>query len=988
MKVKTLIILAISIFICVAFCFSKEAENKDLVVIDSKYEDAFKQSELPYIWKSIQYILAEWNIAQKDKAHTFTVPFTVLAKDVVEKQTFYIFEIGDTQKVPSEWTERILYRNGREVIIQMSPEEVDEWVDKGYHTIRLFHRNYYYHKDKATLIPYNCGYNAIVNDLLGRTNQPQWLDWIEKLSGEESIVIGGTTYTSIRRPSSALFNGDIQAKAYDYLLQQVQSYHYGSNIEEDPYIYSTYTWKNFILTIPGQTNPNDIVAFSAHIDGRPTTGIAPGADDDGTGVATILEGARILRQYRFQRTIKIIFFSGEEEGLVGSGAYVADHPMANFLGVLHQDMFGYDPDVCRCFEMHTGTLSTSADVANCNVATISAYSLNLTYDYLTTNATSSSDHASFWNVNVGAMKIGENHNSAGTACGPVENNPYYHMSNDTIANAVTLPVTYDIFKSSLGTIAAMAIPIQSCFSSVPTVTATAGVMQVALSWTTVAGASSYRVFRSTQSCYGQWFEQTSTTGTTWTDTSVTAGVTYYYYVEAVASDGFCTSNMSNCASAAPVACTSCAAYRTGTNIVVGNPANGDGDAYTDNCETAIVQVTVENIGSQIANNTQVTITPVNNFLTVTTTMPINAGNIPIGGTANVQFSYTCGTGANQATCMQTGTFNIAVQAQGQSTPDQKQFGFMHEVDVTTGTKTWAFEPATGLEGWTVSSGTWALSSTRVNTGGSTRSVHSSQALASACDVMSSPTILLAPAVSSTLTVPNWYMTENGPTWYDRANVHIIDVDAGNTRTLVSPANGKLYKTGTYYSGACSMGIEAGWAGNATADMTWGNSDFNLGTTWAGKNIQIEVRYYTDGSIQYEGVYVDDISLTNVRNQACDAYSNACPSAGRPGRVLNNLTVAKSGTNLNLAWIAPSSPCVPTGYGLYRGTLPWTGYNHASVSCSITTTSTSTAAGAGSYYYLIVPTTATAEGSYGTASSSSQIPAGTSPCRTTQDTNAC
>jgi len=447
--------------------------------------------------------------------------------------------------------------------------------------------------------------------------------------------------------------------------------------------------------------------------------------------------------------------------------------------------------------------------------------------------------------------------------------------------------------------------------------------------------------------------------------------------------------MSNCATAVPQAPLYWAAYRTNTNIIVGNPANGDGDAYPDNCETATSQVTIENLGSLVAANTQVTITPVSNFMTVTTTMPINAGNIPVGGTANVQFSYTCGTGANQATCMQTGTFNISVQAQGQTTPDQKTFGFMHEVDVTTGTKTWAFEPATGLEGWTVTSGTWALSTKRVNTGGSTRSVHSSELLVSQCDVMSSPTVLLAPAVSSTLTVPNWFATEQYTPWYDRANVHIIDVDAGNTRTLVSPASGKLYKTGTYSNDStCSMGTEAGWAGNATADMTWGNSVFNLGTTWAGKNIKVEVRYYTDTVTSLEGVYVDDITLTNVRTQACDAYSNTCPTSDRPGRVLNTLTVAKSGTNLNLAWTAPGGTCAPTGYGLYRGTLPWTAYNHASVSCSITTTSTSTAAGAGSYYYLIVPSTTTAEGSYGTASSGTQIPVGTTPCRTTQDINAC
>jgi len=104
-------------------------------------------------------------------------------------------------------------------------------------------------------------------------------------------------------------------------------------------------------------------------------------------------------------------------------------------------------------------------------------------------------------------------------------------------------------------------------------------------------------------------------------------------------------------------------------------------------------------------------------------------------------------------------------------------------------------------------------------------------------------------------------------------------------------------------------------------------------------------------------------------------------SGAPGRVLNTLLAAKSGTNIALSWLAPGGTCSPTAYGLYRGTLPWTTYNHASVTCGIASTSYSTPSGTGSYYYLIVPLNATNEGSYGRASSGSEIPQGSSPCLT-------
>ena len=127
--------------------------------------------------------------------------------------------------------------------------------------------------------------------------------------------------------------------------------------------------------------------------------------------------------------------------------------------------------------------------------------------------------------------------------------------------------------------------------------------------------------------------------------------------------------------------------------------------------------------------------------------------------------------------------------------------------------------------------------------------------------------------------------------------------------------------------------------------------------------------------------IDDVTYKKV---------TACTSGGGalPGNVLNVLTVAKSGTDLNLTWTAPPAPCNPSGYGLYRGALPWTAYNHASVNCGITGTTTSTLQDTGSYYYLIVPLTSSAEGSYGTSSSGTQRPQGTSPCRATQDTNPC
>lgn len=73
---------------------------------------------------------------------------------------------------------------------------------------------------------------------------------------------------------------------------------------------------------PGTTDPGRVIVISAHLDSRVTdvmnaTADAPGANDDGSGVAVVMETARILSRYKFPATIVYAVLSGEEQGLYG-----------------------------------------------------------------------------------------------------------------------------------------------------------------------------------------------------------------------------------------------------------------------------------------------------------------------------------------------------------------------------------------------------------------------------------------------------------------------------------------------------------------------------------------------------------------------------------------------------------------------------------------------------------------------------------------------
>ncbi len=87
---------------------------------------------------------------------------------------------------------------------------------------------------------------------------------------------------------------------------------------------SPYRERNVVADLPGSGLPDEVVLLGAHFDSWDP---AQGANDDGSGVAAVLEAARILKSLGIapRRTIRFVFFSGEEQALLGSRAYVAAH---------------------------------------------------------------------------------------------------------------------------------------------------------------------------------------------------------------------------------------------------------------------------------------------------------------------------------------------------------------------------------------------------------------------------------------------------------------------------------------------------------------------------------------------------------------------------------------------------------------------------------------------------------------------------------------
>ncbi|MFN2455006.1 MAG: M20/M25/M40 family metallo-hydrolase [Pyrinomonadaceae bacterium] len=98
---------------------------------------------------------------------------------------------------------------------------------------------------------------------------------------------------------------------------------------------------NTVAEIPGTDKRDELVMLGGHMD---SWHAGTGATDNGAGVAVAMEAVRILKTLNLQprRTIRVALWSGEEQGLLGSHAYVAEHfgalanasPEANFAALL------------------------------------------------------------------------------------------------------------------------------------------------------------------------------------------------------------------------------------------------------------------------------------------------------------------------------------------------------------------------------------------------------------------------------------------------------------------------------------------------------------------------------------------------------------------------------------------------------------------------------------------------------------------------------
>jgi len=196
------------------------------------------------------------------------------------------------------------------------------------------------------------------------------------------------------------------------------------------------TQPSVILTIQGAELPNEVVVLGAHLDsingsaGGSTSQVAPGADDDASGIATLTEVLRVslANGWRPKRTVKFMGYAAEEVGLRGSNAIAQSFQAAgtNVVGVLQLDMTNYQTGST---EMRIVSDYSSADMKQFLADLFDTYLAPLGIQRGTyTCGYGCSDHASWTSAGYPAAIMFE----GGTSSGGY--NPNIHTTADTLTN--------------------------------------------------------------------------------------------------------------------------------------------------------------------------------------------------------------------------------------------------------------------------------------------------------------------------------------------------------------------------------------------------------------------------------------------------------------------------------------------------------------------------------------------------------------------------
>jgi hypothetical protein len=369
--------------------------------------------------------------------------------------------------------------------------------------------------------PLSVKVNDVITTIVGQVSRANLRAYVQSLQDFE------TRYTTTA-------NCEL---AGQFILSYFQSL--GLEARFEPFTFGAGTaTRNVVAEIKGVTDPDEIVIIGAHYDSTSSLPevTAPGADDNASGVAAVMEVARILAGHPLDFTVRFIAFSAEEWGLYGSRAHsaAARAESERIIGVVNLDMIAYADAMPEDLDVIVNDVSRWLAERTEQIA--AAYT-GLAVRRIVDASFIYSDHSPFWDQGYSAF------------CGIEDadvNNPFYHTPGDTVGT-LNFDFFEDAAKTALAVAADLAQPVQPGLPKTPAgleaesttyASAFTAIKNVSLTWNTVADAAGYNIYRSNTSRAGfVKINGAPVESTAFADRALAADAVYYYMVTAVGAGG-------------------------------------------------------------------------------------------------------------------------------------------------------------------------------------------------------------------------------------------------------------------------------------------------------------------------------------------------------------------------------------------------------------------------------------------------------------------
>lgn len=279
-------------------------------------------------------------------------------------------------------------------------------------------------------------FHQIIDEQINQISLDSLVSYVRILTGEDSVKINDSTTIITHRISD--FGNDLAA---EYIKNKMIGY----GLDTYDQKYST-NGRNIYSIQTGSLYTEKYFIYCAHYDA-----VYPyAADDNASGVANVIEAARILSAYQFNYSIIYAFWDEEEYGKLGSKYFAAsaDSNDLQIEGVLNSEMAGWDGNNDWLMNIHTRPAGNSVSLADCLYLIDSIYN-NPLNPVIYNPGTFGSDHASFWLYNISAIEFSQD--AAGG-----DYNPYYHSMDDRISH-FNLDYFQNMSKLGIATLATLAL---------------------------------------------------------------------------------------------------------------------------------------------------------------------------------------------------------------------------------------------------------------------------------------------------------------------------------------------------------------------------------------------------------------------------------------------------------------------------------------------------------------------------------------------------